>query len=71
MLALDRQLPRIRVGDYIVIHDAGAYVHSMYSMYNSRPAPPVIGYYNDDASFIMLKKGGTVIDSLAMWVDNL
>lgn len=32
-----RSLPEARVGDYLVLHDAGAYGSSMSSNYNSRP----------------------------------
>ena len=37
-----RLLPRPKVGDYLVIHDAGAYGASMSSNYNSRPLSPEI-----------------------------
>lgn len=33
----DRLLPRPRIGDYLVLHDAGAYGSSMSSNYNTRP----------------------------------
>ena len=32
----DRLLPRPRIGDYLVLHDAGAYGSSMSSNYNTR-----------------------------------
>jgi diaminopimelate decarboxylase len=44
---LDRSvsLPaNISEGDYVIIHDAGAYTFSMWSMYNSRQFPSIIGY---------------------------
>jgi diaminopimelate decarboxylase len=34
---LTRELPRAKVGDLLVFHDAGAYGASMSSNYNSRP----------------------------------
>lgn len=37
-------LPSVKRGDYIVCHDTGAYHMGMWSRYNSRQAPPCIGY---------------------------
>ncbi len=37
VLAKDRQLPQIEIGDVIVVMNAGAYGYSMSSQYNSRP----------------------------------
>jgi len=37
-----RELPEVRVGDWIVMHDAGAYAASMASNYNTRPLAPEI-----------------------------
>jgi diaminopimelate decarboxylase len=34
--AIDRQLPAIENGDYLVIHDAGAHGHSMGFQYNGK-----------------------------------
>ncbi len=39
ILARDRKLPRVKAGDLIAIHDAGAYGMSMASTYNSMPLP--------------------------------
>ena len=42
VLAKDRQLPRVEVGDVLVVMNAGAYGFSMSSQYNSRPRPPEV-----------------------------
>jgi diaminopimelate decarboxylase len=39
---LQRDLPEARVGDLLVIHDAGAYGAAMSSNYNSRPLAPEV-----------------------------
>jgi diaminopimelate decarboxylase len=41
-VVLPRDLPECRVGDLVVIHDAGAYAASQASNYNSRPYAPEI-----------------------------
>jgi len=41
-IVLPRDLPEARVGDLVVIHDAGAYGASQASNYNSRPYAPEI-----------------------------
>jgi diaminopimelate decarboxylase len=42
VLAKDRALPLINIGDIIVVMNAGAYGYSMSSQYNSRPRPAEI-----------------------------
>ncbi|MFH1143356.1 MAG: alanine racemase [Candidatus Eisenbacteria bacterium] len=49
-------LPEIRAGDLVVFHDAGAYTLSMWSRYNSRPMPRVIGYGEAAGGFEILKE---------------
>lgn len=39
-LVVPRELPAAEVGDYVVLHDAGAYAASMASNYNTRPLAP-------------------------------
>jgi diaminopimelate decarboxylase len=41
-IVLPRDLPEARVGDLVVIHDAGAYAASQASNYNTRPYAPEI-----------------------------
>jgi len=39
-VVVPRELPDAEVGDYVVLHDAGAYAASMASNYNTRPLAP-------------------------------
>jgi diaminopimelate decarboxylase len=43
LVGAERQLPRIEPGDYIVLHDTGAYYFSNPFYYNVLPAPAVYG----------------------------
>ena len=63
-------LPSLNVGDILIIHDAGGYTFSMYSRYNSRPAPPIYGHDNKSGLFL-IKKGESIEDSLKMWGDDV
>ncbi len=56
MIAKEIELPEVEEGDYIIIHDTGAYTLSMWSRYNSRQIPKVIGYYNDGETFEILRE---------------
>ncbi|RHY35714.1 hypothetical protein DYB38_003467 [Aphanomyces astaci] len=46
VLARDVHLPQIEAGDYLVMHDTGAYNMAMYSKFNSIQAPAVYAYRN-------------------------
>ncbi len=46
--ATQRELPEIRVGDYLAIMNAGAYCRSMASEYNLRPLPSEYVIYNGE-----------------------
>ena len=46
VIAKDLDLPVVNEGDYLLIHDVGAYTLSMWSRYNSRQMPKVISYRN-------------------------
>lgn len=67
VLARDLELPVTEEGDYLLIHDAGAYTLSMWSRYNSRQIPKVIGYCAGDNTFEMLKERETKEDLFAFW----
>ena len=67
VIAKDIELPTIEEGDFIVIHDIGAYTLSMWSRYNSRQTPKVIGYSYEKSSFEILKKKESLKMTLNFW----
>jgi diaminopimelate decarboxylase len=52
IVARNVELPQVDEGDYIVIHDTGAYTFGMWSKYVSRPFPKVIGFENSNYEII-------------------
>jgi diaminopimelate decarboxylase len=66
IIARNVELPEVNEGDYILIHDAGAYTLSMWSRYNSRQVPAVIGY-SAMASFEILKERESKEAVLKFW----
>lgn len=69
LVASARSLPLIEPGDYVVLHDTGAYYFSNPFYYNALPAPPVFGVQaqEDDAvAFIPWRKTQTMDDMLAV-----
>ena len=69
LVARQRDLPLTEPGDWVVIHDAGAYTLSMWSRYNSRQAPAVYAYEADAAGVKLqqVKPAETVDDVLRFW----
>lgn len=69
LISTSSDLPEIVTGDYVVIHDVGAYTLSMWSRYNSRPSPSVYAYTLRDQQieFSILKPRETVEQVLAFW----
>lgn len=61
---LTRDLPPARVGDLLVIHDAGAYGASMSSNYNSRPLAAEV--LVDGAASRLIRRRQTVEELLAL-----
>ncbi len=59
-----RALPPVQVGDYLVLHDTGAYGASMSSNYNSRPLLPEVLFDNGEARLIRRRQ--TVQELLAL-----
>jgi len=68
VLAKDIVLPYAQENDFILIHDAGAYTLSMWSRYNSRQMPKVIGYTTGEKSFEILKKREDMDGVQRFWV---
>jgi diaminopimelate decarboxylase len=67
IVAKNIELPRIEEGDYIVIHDTGGYTFSMWSVYNSRQTPRILGYFNNGDKIEVLKERETFSDILSFW----
>jgi diaminopimelate decarboxylase len=65
ILAQNITLPVVEEGDYIVIHDTGGYTFSMWSRYNSRHTPRIIGYSGE--KFDILKERESFEDIERFW----
>ncbi len=63
-VVLTRALPQAKVGDLLVLHDAGAYGASMSSNYNSRPLAAEV--LVDGASHRLIRRRQTVEELLAL-----
>jgi diaminopimelate decarboxylase len=69
MVATGRMLPLIEPGDYVVLHDTGAYYFSNPFYYNALTAPAVYGAAIDDderVNFTVWRRQQTVDDMLAV-----
>ena len=60
-LAINRELPRVKEGDLLVILNAGAYVYSMSSNYNGRLRPAEVVIYNNEHAISRFRE---TLDSL-------
>eukprot|EP01113_Clastostelium_recurvatum_P038187 TRINITY_DN5676_c0_g1_i4.p1 TRINITY_DN5676_c0_g1~~TRINITY_DN5676_c0_g1_i4.p1 ORF type:complete len:446 (-),score=72.94 TRINITY_DN5676_c0_g1_i4:8-1156(-) len=72
IVAHKRKLPPICSGDYVMVHDTGAYYFSSFSHYNVRLTPPIYGYRENDRSqdgktLIVMKKGESVDEAAAFF----
>ena len=67
VLASDLPMPPIEEGDSIVVHDAGAYTFAMWSRYNSRQMPAVVGYEDEGEKLMVLRKRETAETLLRFW----
>jgi diaminopimelate decarboxylase len=63
-VVLLRDLPKAQVGDWLVLHDTGAYGASMSSNYNTRPLIPEVLVDGSDVRLIRRKQ--TVAELLAL-----
>lgn len=62
--AIDRMLPKIDMGDLLVIHDAGAHGHSMGYNYNGKLRSAEI-LLHEDGSFDQIRRAETPVDYFA------
>lgn len=67
IIAKNVALPAIGEGDCLIIHDAGGYTFSMWSRYNSRQTPRILGYSGDGDHFTVLKERETIEDLFRSW----
>jgi diaminopimelate decarboxylase len=67
VIAKEILLPKAETGDYIIIHDVGAYTLSMWSRYNSRQMPKILGYFNNGEEFVLLKERETLEKVFQFW----
>ena len=63
-LVVTRALPEVKVGDYLVFHDTGAYGASMSSNYNSRPLLPEVMFVEGKPQLIRRRQ--TIEELLAL-----
>ena len=54
-------------GDYVLIHDTGAYTFSMWSLYNSRQFPVILGYEEAGKAFHRLRHRQSEDDIAKFW----
>ena len=62
--AVDRMLPEINVGDYLVLHDTGAHGYAMGYNYNGKLKSPEL-LLKEDGSVKMIRRGETPKDYFA------
>ena len=62
--AVDRKLPKVDIGDYLVIHDAGAHGHAMGYNYNGKLRCAEF-LMHPDKSITMIRRAQTVNDYFA------
>ncbi len=65
IVAKNVRLPIIEPGDFIAIHDTGSYTFSMWSRYNSRQTPRILGYR--ESNFTILKERETLSELVKFW----
>ncbi len=62
--AIDRELPEIERGDFVVIHDAGAHGHAMGFQYNGKLRPAEL-LFRKDGTVELVRRAETLDDYFA------
>lgn len=64
VIAHERVLPEIQIGDYIIAHDTGGYYYSSYCYYNLRTAPAIYSFESDPQVLNTIKEAKTVEETI-------
>ena len=67
VIAENISLPCVEEGDYIIVQDTGAYTLSMWSRYNSRQIPKVVGYDRETKQFEPIRARESTEDLIEFW----
>ena len=67
IIGRDILLPEVSEGDYLIIEDVGSYTTSMWSRYNSRQLPKILGYYENSDNFEVIKERESLESVLSFW----
>ncbi len=67
IIAPNITFPEIEEGDYVIIHDTGAYTLSMWNRHLSRQIPLILGYSLKEEKFITLKDKESLSDIYNFW----
>jgi len=65
IVAKNVTLPEVEPGDLLVVHDTGGYTFSMWSRYNSRQTPRILGW--QDGKLSILKERENLDDLIRFW----
>jgi diaminopimelate decarboxylase len=65
IIAKNVTLPEIEPGDFLAIHDTGSYTFSMWSRYNSRQTPRILGFR--ESNFTILKEREALSELVKFW----
>ena len=67
LISQEIECPPVEEGDYVLIHDTGAYTLGMWSRHNSRQVPRVLGYEEEGERFYDLKARETLEEVHSFW----
>lgn len=65
----ERIIPKVKIGDYLIFHDTGAYGASMSSNYNTRPLIPEV-LFKKNGEIRLIRRRQTINDLLALEQTN-
>ena len=66
LIGINRTLPLIQPGDWVIIKDVGAYTFSEWSFNANRRFSPIYGY-NEENNFSILREGQTAEEVASFW----